>query len=83
MKRSEMILNIASELVREESNFISWDKAQILAEHVLKRIEKEGMLPPSQLFKNIPWGFQCEWEPETEDSFSVSRESYQKWKRGE
>lgn len=71
MKRSEMIEDIASELIREESNFISWDKAKILAKYVLKRIEKEGMLPP---FRNKTWEteneihsvFESEWEPEND-----------------
>lgn len=39
MKRSDMILNIASELVHEHINFISFDKAQELAEVILSRIE--------------------------------------------
>lgn len=46
MKRSEMVLNIASELVHEYTDFMSFDKAQKLAEIVLNRIEKEAMFPP-------------------------------------
>lgn len=46
MKRSEMIQIIASELVHEETKFMSFDVAQDLAEVILKRIEAEGMLPP-------------------------------------
>jgi quinol monooxygenase YgiN len=46
MKRSDMLLNIASELVHEHTNFMAWDKAQELAKIVLSRIEKDGMLPP-------------------------------------
>lgn len=54
MKRSEMIQNIASELVCEQTNHISWDKAQEVAERVLARIEKDGMTPPPSL-KPIPY----------------------------
>jgi hypothetical protein len=46
MKRSDMVLDIASELVHEYTNFMSWDKAQELAEIILSRIEKDGMSPP-------------------------------------
>ena len=49
MKRSEMIEDIASELVHEHTGFISWDKAQELAETVLTRIEDSGMKPPNWL----------------------------------
>ena len=45
MKRSEIILCIASELVCDLTNFMPFDKAQELAEIVLNRIEKEGMCP--------------------------------------
>lgn len=41
-----MILDIASELVHEYTNFMSFDKAQELAEIILNRIEKEGMRRP-------------------------------------
>lgn len=47
MKRSEMIQNIASELIHPNTKFMSYDKALELAEIVLKRIEEDGMLPPS------------------------------------
>lgn len=73
MKRSEMIKNIASELIHEYTNFMSFDKAQELADVVLIRIEQEGMLPPSAKFKD-PGHFSGdefeyslnEWEPEDE-----------------
>lgn len=48
MKRSEMIQNIASELIHPNTNFMSYDKALELAEIVLNRIEREGMLPPNR-----------------------------------
>lgn len=54
MKRSEMLEDIALELIREELGFPSYDKCQIVAEYVLNRIEKEGM--------------SHEWEPETSES---------------
>jgi predicted kinase len=55
MKRSEMILIIASELVHEFTNFMDFDDAQSMAEIVLARVEDEGMLPP----------YNNSWEPET------------------
>lgn len=45
MKRSDMVLNIASTIVMHDIT-ITFDKAQDMAEIVLERIEKEGMLPP-------------------------------------
>lgn len=66
MKRSEMIEIIASELVQEFTNFMMFNKAQELAEIILSRIEKDGMLPPiepgrteADLDLGVP-----EWEPE-------------------
>jgi len=53
MKRSEMILNIASELIHEHTNLIPFDKAQDLAEIVLNRIEKDGMLPPIEPYRRV------------------------------
>ena len=47
MRRSDMILDIASVLVDERTNFMSWDKAQELAEMVLTTVERQGMIPPS------------------------------------
>jgi hypothetical protein len=75
MKRSEMLLDIASELVHEHTNFMPWSKAQQMAEIVLSRIEREGMKPPMAEVppyqeldlpldpnpKNV-WAYQ--WEPE-------------------
>jgi hypothetical protein len=46
MKRSEMILAIASELV-SECHEINWARAQLAAGVILNRIETEGMLPPA------------------------------------
>lgn len=76
MKRSEMILDISSELIREELNFPSFDKAQIVAEYILNRIEKEGMQPPFAEFKPIDYSgpgflppktiYSNKWEPENE-----------------
>jgi hypothetical protein len=45
MKRSDMVLNIASTIVMHDIT-ITFDKAQEMAEIILERIEKEGMLPP-------------------------------------
>lgn len=80
MKRSEMIQNIASELVHEWTGFMPFSKAQQLAEIVLKRIEKDGMQPPTILWfstgeysplkeSNIFDDYDCDlqWEPEDED----------------
>lgn len=61
MKRSEMVLNIASELVHSYTNFLSFDKAQELAELILSRIEKDGVLPPAYSYLNINLR---NWEPE-------------------
>jgi hypothetical protein len=72
MKKSEMIEDIASEMIREEINFPSFNKAKIVAEHILNRIEKQGMLPPSvQINPNysnarIPACYKNEWESEDE-----------------
>lgn len=52
MKRSDIILDIASTLVHTYTDFMSFDKTQELAELVLDRIEKEGMLPPCS-YENI------------------------------
>lgn len=51
MKRSEMIWDLASEIIISglDNGFdIAYDKAQDMADKVLKRAEKEGMLPPKQ-----------------------------------
>jgi hypothetical protein len=45
MKRSEMVENIASELVIFYPKF-NYDVALELADIILIRIEKDGMLPP-------------------------------------
>lgn len=70
MKRNDMILDIASELICGELNFPSWDKAQIVAEYILKRVEKEGMTPPlfhreidDDLLGKTEVAFR-RWEPE-------------------
>ena len=49
MKRSEMIQTIATELCHPHTSFMAWDKCLHLAEVILKRIEKEGMKPPSYM----------------------------------
>jgi len=59
MKRSEMVDEIHQYLW---SNFPT-----IEASDILDIIERKGMLPPSRIFKSIPWGFQMEWEPEDEN----------------
>lgn len=71
MKRSEMIQNIASELIHPNTKFMSYDKALELAEIVLKRIEKDGMLPPGYPTNLSGWeigkggsAYIYEWEPE-------------------
>lgn len=66
MRRSEMILDIASELVRAESDFIDFGKALALAEYVLDRIEKEGMIPPETEVRLEDGDFEREnvWESE-------------------
>jgi len=61
MKRSEMILNIASELVHEYTNLMPFDKAKELADIVLTRIEREGMYPPAT--RESQWV----WSPEETD----------------
>lgn len=63
MKRSEIIMNIASELVHEFTNFMAFDDAQEMAEIVLKRIEKDGMIPPNN--QKYDYTITNSWEPET------------------
>lgn len=46
MKRNDMILNMASEIVMFDHS-ITFDKAQDMAGAILDRQEKEGILPPS------------------------------------
>jgi len=49
MKRIEIIWNLASEIIMSASDNgfdISYDKAQDMADKVLKRAEKEGMKAP-------------------------------------
>lgn len=69
MTRNEMIQNIASELVHEYTNFMSFNKAQAMAEIILARIEQEGMLPPEAVVDNGQDGkmWSNEWEEETLD----------------
>ena len=50
MKRSEMVLEIASELLLSfpiDKKLPNWDEAQVMADAILKMQEKEGMLPPT------------------------------------
>jgi len=69
-----MIEDIASELCHPYSTeiFINFDKALEIAEIVLNRIEKEGMLPPEYNMNEgsgkykIPSCYTNEWEPEDE-----------------
>ena len=56
MKRSEMLLSIASELVHPHLGFPLWPEAQEMAEIILSRIEKEGMQPP---FSNSVFQKNC------------------------
>lgn len=71
MKRSDIILNIASEIVMFNHN-INFGTAQDMAEVILIRIEKDGMLPPSytyipgnpDIISSIGSGRKNEWEPE-------------------
>jgi hypothetical protein len=70
MKRSDMIQNIASELVHEYTNFMSFDKALNMAEIILNRLEIDGMQPPSiptgasgwEVGKGMP-SYINKWEP--------------------
>ena len=62
MKRSDVILAIASELVHSDINFVPFNKAQEMAEIILNRIEKEGMLPPP--LDIISWDKVHNWEEE-------------------
>lgn len=72
MRRSEMIQEIASQVVMEHVE-IPWDKAQRLAEIILKQIEWHGMLPPSYEARYPKSGNKLdgstmivhEWEEET------------------
>ena len=66
MKRSEMIKDIATEIILFDHK-IDFSKAQLLGDMILTRIEKEGMLPPfykkfdrslgesKTLIKNYKW----------------------------
>lgn len=55
MKRSEM-LRIIWEAINELED----------ADHILTRMEKEGMLPPLRTFEKMEWhgGGPHEWDPE-------------------
>ena len=69
MKRSEMIWELATELILFDTG-INYDKAQEIAEHLLYRAEKAGMLPPTKPHK-IPHAYSrfvkhCKWENEDE-----------------
>jgi hypothetical protein len=50
MKKSDLIQDIASELIISGYDVldlgIGYDKAKVIADILLKRIEKEGMIPP-------------------------------------
>jgi len=64
-----MIKNIATEIVIFDSS-ITFDRAQSLANKILKRVEKEGMLPPAirvnnKLFKDS-WYELNKWETKDE-----------------
>lgn len=50
MKRNDMVLAIASEIVCELPQ-IPFDIAQIIGEAILNRVQKEGMLPPERYEK--------------------------------
>jgi hypothetical protein len=67
MKRSEMIQIIASECVCSQTKFMSFDRAQQLAEYILARLEAEGMVPP-QIFKgtehDVLNAYVNQWENE-------------------
>ena len=78
MKRSEMVLKIASEVVIHDHT-ITFDKAQDLAEVILGEIEEAGMLPPdkrpaSSQLTTKDWKIERDmwvqktfaWEPEDE-----------------
>ncbi len=69
VKRSEMLENIASELVRQELGFPSFDKCQLMAEYILTRMEKEGMCPSYNLNAELSDDFKVivyQWEPEND-----------------
>ena len=72
MKRSEMILNIATDLIMNSIN-IDYKLAQELAEDMLSSAEKNGMLPPVTLVENgidfdkvdnIACSLENKWEEE-------------------
>lgn len=57
MKRRHMIMDIASELILQLIEYhidLDYGKAQEVADKILTRQEKEGMLPPGYL-KPIPF----------------------------
>jgi len=66
MKRSEMVLRIAECLVEPHS-----DDPMIEASHILKRLEKAGMLPPEapvtkRFDLDVYTIMERFWEPENE-----------------
>lgn len=66
MKRSEMVQNIAIELM---SRLPEWEKQERLnfASEILQCIEIEGMLPPKWYDKFGPYEmYRHTWEPEDE-----------------
>lgn len=76
MKRSDVVLNLATELIlkaldgRIPINALNFDDAQDLAEFMLSHVEKAGMLPPRRSYVNPRDSVQIvicnEWEPEDE-----------------
>ena len=66
MKKSEMILSIASNIVISKP-YINFKEAQELAEIALISVEENGMQPPSRLLTDSGYAFySLQWEPENE-----------------
>lgn len=74
MRRSDMIKDLASELIlawldvyETPESLPGFGKAQELADRILSRAEKEGMLPPMLLIPEYAFQAPNEWEPEEEE----------------
>lgn len=69
MKRSEMIQDLASDLIVELGDDVDIDykKAQNIANTLLCTMENNGMLPPKRDLSENGWVlFNYEWEDEDE-----------------
>lgn len=65
MKRSEMELNIATNIVITKP-YIDFKEAQALAEIALISVLENGMLPPEYIVDYSPMITTNAWEPEDE-----------------